>query len=183
MALSDSDIFGDSDAGTVPVASSASHAEREWNKLHAEFTNAGFREGAIAGKEAALQDGFDDGFASTGAPAGRALGLLRGQAAAALAIVTKHGPAEFEGELRDIVSALSNVRLHDVVQLDDAAPRTGANAELLEVQPSAQLEMDQLEATLGQLGNTPTAASRDPIAELRTRLAAALNQLGLPLDV
>ncbi|KAG1765907.1 hypothetical protein EDD22DRAFT_978608 [Suillus occidentalis] len=37
--------------------------EADWAKLSNEFTNSGYREGIIAGKESALQEGFDAGFA------------------------------------------------------------------------------------------------------------------------
>jgi hypothetical protein len=45
---------------------------------------AGYREGITAGKEDALQEGFDAGFAQAGTPRGRELGLLRGLASAFL---------------------------------------------------------------------------------------------------
>jgi hypothetical protein len=37
----------------------------------------GYREGITAGKESALQEGFDTGFASVGAPLGRDIGFIR----------------------------------------------------------------------------------------------------------
>ncbi|KAI0315889.1 hypothetical protein OF83DRAFT_1164597 [Amylostereum chailletii] len=37
--------------------------DAEWQKLSDDFTNAGYREGITAGKEGALQEGFDAGFA------------------------------------------------------------------------------------------------------------------------
>ncbi|KAH7100401.1 hypothetical protein BKA62DRAFT_831077 [Auriculariales sp. MPI-PUGE-AT-0066] len=61
------------------------------DRLNENCIQAGFREGIVVGKEAALQDGFDHGFEHSGVPAGRQLGLLRGQASAALAIITKLG--------------------------------------------------------------------------------------------
>ena len=83
---------------------------------------AGYREGITAGKEGALQEGFDDGFASVGAPLGRDLGLLRGLAAALLAFLSRPPIAvergTLAGEVRDIANALSNVRLSDIAPPD-----------------------------------------------------------------
>ncbi|TFY74295.1 hypothetical protein EWM64_g9718 [Hericium alpestre] len=56
--------------------------EAEWAKLSSDFTNSGYREGITAGKEDALQEGFDAGFAEVGVPLGQELGLLRGLASA-----------------------------------------------------------------------------------------------------
>ncbi|KAH9022331.1 hypothetical protein EDB85DRAFT_1996438 [Lactarius pseudohatsudake] len=50
------------------------HAETEWTGLSTNFTTAGYRDGISSGKEAALEEGFDAGFARTGAPRGRELG-------------------------------------------------------------------------------------------------------------
>ncbi|KAI0000296.1 hypothetical protein BJV77DRAFT_1063742 [Russula vinacea] len=58
------------------------HVDAEWTKISSSFQNAGYREGITAGKDGALQEGFDAGFAQTGAPLGRELGLLRGLASA-----------------------------------------------------------------------------------------------------
>lgn len=54
------------------------------NHLLDKSSQAGYREGITAGKESALQEGFDAGFAKTGGPIGRELGLLRGVANALL---------------------------------------------------------------------------------------------------
>ena len=84
-------------------SSSTTHAETEWTRLSSAFQNvrppsplcpdpglianqpqAGYRDGITAGKESALQQGFDAGFAQAGAPRGRELGILRGIASALL---------------------------------------------------------------------------------------------------
>ena len=69
---------------------------------------AGYREGITAGKEDALQEGFDAGFAQAGAPRGRELGLLRGLASAFLfhlsrsqAQVTRARPQPQQTQTRD----------------------------------------------------------------------------------
>ncbi|KZV98857.1 hypothetical protein EXIGLDRAFT_831861 [Exidia glandulosa HHB12029] len=181
MTLIGADIFGDDAADDVAVGTNPTHADREWNKLQNEFTNAGFREGAIAGKEAALQDGFDHGF-DTGAPVGRSLGVLRGYAAAALAIVTKDATLQaLEPDLRDIIAQLSNVRLHELVKDEPAVTTSSAHphSDLLGSERSEVREMDELEAALGQLGSARPAEGIDG---LRARLQVLLSQLGLPFE-
>ena len=86
-------------------------------------TQAGYREGITAGKEGALQEGFDAGFASVGAPLGRDLGILRGLAAALLAFLSRSSPPASSSnalveEVRGLASALSNVRLSDIAPPD-----------------------------------------------------------------
>ena len=84
----------------------------------------GYREGITAGKEGVLQEGFDAGFASVGAPLGRDLGILRGLAAALLAFLSRPSPPPLVSsialveEVRDLASALSNVRLSDIAPPD-----------------------------------------------------------------
>ncbi|ESK93919.1 hypothetical protein Moror_12967 [Moniliophthora roreri MCA 2997] len=106
----------DEDAG--PEA----NRDAEWTKLSIEFTNAGYREGITAGKESALQEGFDSGFASVGAPLGREMGLLRGMSSAFVSYLTiaKHLPDDNPTvlEARTIASQLSNVRFSDIAPPD-----------------------------------------------------------------
>ncbi|EJF63369.1 hypothetical protein BD309DRAFT_855223 [Dichomitus squalens] len=96
----------------------------EWEKISNDFTNAGYREGITAGKEGALQEGFDDGFASVGAPLGRDLGILRGLSSALLAFLSRApGPPSIAtdprvAEVRAIATELSNVRLSDIAPPD-----------------------------------------------------------------
>ncbi|GMK57822.1 hypothetical protein CspeluHIS016_0406560 [Cutaneotrichosporon spelunceum] len=59
--------------------------DNEYARLQQRYSDAGYREGIGEGKLATLQAGFDEGFASTVPPA-RAVGQLRGRAAALLAI-------------------------------------------------------------------------------------------------
>jgi len=114
----------------------ADHADREWEKLSSDFTNAGYREGITAGKEGALQEGFDDGFATVGVPIGREVGNLRGLANTALAFFIAHPtsvtsisvtattappPSSYDhiiSELRAISQQLSHLRLTDVAPPD-----------------------------------------------------------------
>ncbi|KAH9032821.1 hypothetical protein EDB84DRAFT_1243530, partial [Lactarius hengduanensis] len=88
------------------------HAEAEWTGLSTSFTTAGYRDGISSGKEAALQEGFDAGFARTGAPRGRELGVLRGLAAALLLHLSRSSPAAHPAQtrVREIVDKLAAVR-------------------------------------------------------------------------
>ncbi|KAJ7506230.1 hypothetical protein B0H11DRAFT_1677904, partial [Mycena galericulata] len=51
-----------------------------------DFLQVGYRGRITAGKESALQEGFDTGFASADAPLGREIGPLRGMASALVAL-------------------------------------------------------------------------------------------------
>lgn len=99
---------------------------------------AGYRDGITAGKEGALQEGFDAGFAQAGAPRGHELGLLRGLASALLLHLSrtqiqtqaqtqtqthteKQGQEQAKAKaaaavhvLREIVDALAVVRFTDI---------------------------------------------------------------------
>ncbi|KAJ7682905.1 hypothetical protein B0H17DRAFT_1075346 [Mycena rosella] len=95
----------------------------EWTKISSEFTNVGYREGITAGKESALQEGFDTGFAAVGAPLGRDLGFLRGVSSALLAFlnssVCHHAEKDaMVVEAREIATGLAVVRFTDVVPRD-----------------------------------------------------------------
>ncbi|KAG0171810.1 hypothetical protein DFQ28_007501 [Apophysomyces sp. BC1034] len=52
-------------------------AEREWNRLHQNHGNEGYKEGIIEGKEVKMQGGFDRGY-EEGLKIGKAMGKLRG---------------------------------------------------------------------------------------------------------
>ncbi|KAI0770372.1 hypothetical protein C8Q74DRAFT_895355 [Fomes fomentarius] len=97
-------------------------------------TYAGYREGITAGKESALQQGFDEGFAQVGAPIGRELGILRGLCSAFLAFLSRapatippsfsisssliQDNASLLAQVREIAAALANVRFSDIAPLD-----------------------------------------------------------------
>jgi len=103
--------------------------ETEWCKIANEFTNvrlflypgmkrltvcvgvqAGFREGAAAGKTSALQEGFDAGFAESGVPLGRQVGHARGVAAAFAGLPSIRERATVE----KLLDELNSVRLSDI---------------------------------------------------------------------
>jgi hypothetical protein len=94
----------------------------EWSRLSSEFTNVGYREGIAAGKETALQDGFDVGFSGTGAPIGRELGVLRGISSAILALLRSSTIANeresTQADAQEISLRLSNIRFSDIMPCD-----------------------------------------------------------------
>jgi len=139
-----------------------------------------------------LQEGFDNGFEHTGAPAGRQLGLLRGRAAAALAIVLKHHPNDksSEEELRDIITKLGLVRMHEIVPepTTNVAHQHNANDghahahdDLLEVEPTEERRVDDLEVALQQMGMSSQASTRQTVEDLRRRVDEAMRHLGLQI--
>jgi hypothetical protein len=152
---------------------------------------AGYREGITTGKEAALQGGFDDGYASIGVPLGYELGLFRGRAAAFTTILQSstdaHAP-ELLVEARAIASALADVRFSDIVPRDEEAvaharehgEEIGANQEL---QDKADAEM--LEDMLGALSTAESRAKQtrptmQDVQNLKARLDALGTKMGLP---
>ncbi|KAJ8506951.1 hypothetical protein ONZ45_g10620 [Pleurotus djamor] len=129
------------------------HGDAEWSKLSSDFTNVGYREGITAGKEAALQEGFDDGFANVGVPLGRELGLLRGLASALLSFVSDSADnAEQDRSTalisaKEIVSGLGQVRFADIVPRDleaeqHAREHLDAEGEALDTNEELQEKRD-----------------------------------------
>ncbi|EGN98029.1 hypothetical protein SERLA73DRAFT_26694, partial [Serpula lacrymans var. lacrymans S7.3] len=96
--------------------------ETEWSNISNEFTNAGYREGIVAGKESTLQEGFDAGFASVGVPLGRKLGNLRGVISAVLSVLGSQPDSQPSADLlieaREIAAALANIRFSDIAPPD-----------------------------------------------------------------
>jgi hypothetical protein len=193
--------------------------DAEWTKISSDFTNVswatflqciliphlqtGYREGITAGKESALQSGFDTGFADIGTPIGHELGVLRGTSSAILsflasqpAIAQKHNVIV---EARDIAVHLSNVRFSDIVPRDlDAEEHARqhllsdtkdivTNEELVE-----RRNMEGLEDMLTRLtpgtseekvgkgqGGRPTI---DDVKRLKERLETLCRGVGLDID-
>lgn len=172
-------------------------ADREWNKLSTDFMNAGYREGITAGKESALQEGFDDGFASVGAPLGRQVGTLRGTANAALALCLRRQSQSdhaLEDELRDIGRCLSNAKLSslappDMQAIEHAKTHESDAPDVGDVEMSAGGTMDGLEDALEALSTSKSAGKEDvmkrsaeasaELGRLKERLQAACAQLGV----
>ncbi|KAG8691485.1 hypothetical protein FRC11_002958 [Ceratobasidium sp. 423] len=153
-------------------------ADREWNKLSTDFMTAGYREGITAGKESALQEGFDDGFASTGAPLGRQVGTLRGQANALLALCTRQRP-DLEAEVREIVQGLSRVKLSalappDMQAIEHAKEHESDAPDVGDVETNNQ--MGDLEDAFESL-STSKSAGKEDVMRRSVEAMAELNRL------
>ncbi|KDQ62206.1 hypothetical protein JAAARDRAFT_30106 [Jaapia argillacea MUCL 33604] len=166
-----------------------SNPDVEWAKLSNDFTNAGYREGITAGKEASLQEGFDAGYAQTGAPLGRDIGLMRGTVAGLLSYVSlvSQGQDELVAEIRDISNQLANIRFSDIAPRDMEAEQHAL--EHLEstgeaVDENEELEgkrrMEELEDMLGSLGRG--GVKRAGIEDVK-RLKERLDSLCARLEV
>lgn len=80
----------------------------------------GYREGLEAGKLTQLQAGFDEGYNKTGAPLGRSLGRIRGEAAALLLITaSKQDLSDIQKQARRDLQSFT-LKLKDI-KLDDLA--------------------------------------------------------------
>jgi len=183
--------------------------EQEWTKISDSFTNSGYREGIIAGKEASLQEGFDDGFASVGAPLGRQLGLLRGTASALLSYLssshemdnnTPNASSSALEEARTISAALADIRLSDIAPRDLEAEEHAREhlQDQMSDEPSLpaigemeeRKKMDMLEDMLSQLtAGSATASDRtqrptvQDVAKLTERLDLLARSIGLDVSV
>ncbi|KAK3843703.1 MAG: hypothetical protein J3R72DRAFT_440599 [Linnemannia gamsii] len=67
------DVWGNDDE----ISYDRTIAQKEWDRLHENFGNTGYREGIEEGKEGTLQQGFNQGW-SEGVQYGHELGRLRG---------------------------------------------------------------------------------------------------------
>ncbi|KAF9495555.1 hypothetical protein BDN71DRAFT_1447472 [Pleurotus eryngii] len=183
--------------------------DTEWTKISSEFTNAGYREGITAGKEAALQEGFDAGFANVGAPLGRELGILRGFASALLSYIpTLSQPGAIDPNVdleqmlssaRHIASSLSKVRFTDIAPRDLEAEehtREHLDAEGIDMEQNPDLEekraMEGLEDLLSSMTTSggpsqagPTRPTIEDVRSLKEQLQtiARCVQLDIPNDL
>lgn len=162
----------------------------------------GYREGITAGKEGALQEGFDAGFAHVGVPVGRDLGNLRGIATAILSCLNSP-PLMFgrdsaqvdamKAEARDITSKLSNVRFSDIAPRDLEAEEharehlEGDEMDLGE-EITSKRDMEGIEDMLAKLtaGANPVSVQGRPTMQdvhtLKARLQILDQQLGLGFE-
>ncbi|KAF9442271.1 hypothetical protein P691DRAFT_798546 [Macrolepiota fuliginosa MF-IS2] len=152
--------------------------DAEWSKISSDFTNAGYREGITAGKEGALQEGFDAGFAEVGVPLGREMGVARGVASAVLAILsTRRKGTGLEEEAREILGQLNEVRFSDIAPRDvQAEEHAREHVEEL----AEKRSMEDLEDMLGALGGAgrgsrPTLDSVRVLQQRTAALEVALN--------
>ncbi|KAG2145897.1 hypothetical protein DEU56DRAFT_971605 [Suillus clintonianus] len=171
--------------------------EADWTKLSNEFTNSGYREGIIAGKESALQDGFDAGFARVGVPIGRELGSMRGAISAIASFLSSKSQEESTPltTAREISSSLAGVRFSDIAPVDHEAEQharehldadnddpIGQSEELLQ-----KKQMEGLEDMLQRLTAGATSISshdrptREDVIRLKEGVLALSDQLGLDI--
>lgn len=162
----------------------------------------GYREGITAGKESALQEGFDTGFASVGAPLGREIGSLRGMASALVAFlnssVCDHVEKDaFLVEARAIAAGLAGVRFTDVVPRDleaeeharqhlaDEDSGMDENEELNDKRKMEGLEDMLSRLTAGAASPEMTDKTRPTMEDVRVlerRLQALNARLGLDVN-
>ncbi|KAG9315435.1 hypothetical protein JVU11DRAFT_3045 [Chiua virens] len=153
--------------------------EAEWTKITSEFTNTGYREGIIAGKEAFLQAGFDAGFADVGVPLGRELGKLRGVAAAIGSFLNSQNPNSLDlEELHAISAILSTIHFSDIVPPDLEAEQHAK--EHLGVDELATVE--HTESMEAEMESQKKRATED-VANAKERLALLSVKLALPVLV
>jgi len=203
--------------------------QSEWSKITSDFTNvrrphssnsidsktrnlifdqAGYREGITAGKESALQAGFDAGYAQVGVPLGREMGLLRGVALALMTFIDSpqlHQP-EALIEIRAISAQLSDIRFSDIVpsdleveaharehladgESDLPVNRLDENGIVQDEGAMEKRKMEQLEDMMSSFGTNPAPNSNLPrpgpedVKAIRMRLLQITRILGLELDL
>ncbi|KAI0089540.1 hypothetical protein BDY19DRAFT_889447 [Irpex rosettiformis] len=179
--------------------------DSEWSKISSDFMNVGYREGITAGKEAHLQQGFDEGFAKTGAPLGREIGLLRGFASAILSFLKSPActvePSIHDGLLQDaraIFAELNRIRFSDIVPPDPEAEQherehldTAAADRDDEIVMNEELQqkrdLESLEDMMGGMGASGAGSkqeqkrpTQEDVTALAARLRALTTSIGLP---
>ena len=158
----------------------------------------GYREGITAGKEAALQEGFDAEFADVGAPIGRELGILRGISSAILALLRSSTTAVNETLLLDaqeISSELSKIRFSDIMPRDleaeeHARQHLGEEGVEIDVHEkiAARQDIEGIEDMLANLTagtNLATGTARpsvDDVRILKDRIKVLSDRLNLQID-
>ncbi|TFK36512.1 hypothetical protein BDQ12DRAFT_686541 [Crucibulum laeve] len=173
--------------------------EAEWTRMSTDFTNVGYREGITAGKESALQEGFDSGFANVGAPIGRDLGILRGMCSAIVTSLTSSTGGETESmaiEARDIAAKLSDIRFSDISprdleaeeharqHLEDDEHGMDVNEEIAEKREVEGLEDMLAKLTAGtSMGAHETGRpTEDDVRVLKGRLENLVQRMGITVN-
>ena len=170
-------------------------------KNHLDKLQAGYRDGITAGKESALQEGFDAGFAQTGAPLGRELGLLRGLASALLhhhhlSLAQQqqqqqheeptHTVSESHSAVRKIVDALAAVRFADIAPPahQEEAGHTHCAAAAEDVKSEGDGEGEEEASPRQPAGLLKSAATTiEDVRALRVKLETLLRESGLKIDL
>ncbi|TFK48675.1 hypothetical protein OE88DRAFT_1663737 [Heliocybe sulcata] len=181
----------DSESPWDESPSDSKHNEdAQWTRLENEFTTAGYREGITAGKEAALQQGFDAGFAHI-VPLGRSIGMLRGLSSALLAFLADQ--PELLDEAKAISTQLARIRFSDVNPRDEEAEQhalehladgeDGVETEMQGGEGGAERRgMEALEDMMAGMGGGGDSAGRptvEDVARLRERLERLARGMGL----
>lgn len=161
-------------------------------KHEQKYVQSGYREGITAGKESAVQSGFDSGFAQTGVPLGREIGLLRGTASALSALLASTPDAASIAEIRDIQSQLSDVRFSDIVPRDleaeqhakeHLAAEDGEEDIIEDEELVEKRKMERLEDMMASVGTEaslrPNRIGPEGVGSLKTRLVILANKLGI----
>ncbi|KAF9087811.1 hypothetical protein BGX23_007853 [Mortierella sp. AD031] len=91
------DVWGNDDG----VSYDRTIAQKEWDRLHENFGNAGYRDGIEEGKEGTLQQGFNQGW-SEGVQYGHELGRLRGLISPLLEYIRSPSTAQQTGPLSNL---------------------------------------------------------------------------------
>ncbi|KAF5391968.1 hypothetical protein D9757_003283 [Collybiopsis confluens] len=172
------------------------HRNAEWSRISEEFTTSGYREGITAGKESALQEGFDSGFANVGVPIGREIGILRGMISALLAALSggnlDQGDGSVLAEARSISSQLSNIRFSDIAPRDFEAEAHAlehlGEEDDDEMEENEELgekrKMEKLEDMLGRMSAGASAAApakqltMEDVQKLKTRILSLCTAIG-----
>jgi hypothetical protein len=162
-----------------------------------KYIQAGYREGITAGKESALQAGFDAAFKDVGAPLGRELGRLRGIASAISSFLASTAPSHDAAvlEARDITSQLAMVRFSDISPRDLEAEEHSRqhlqsdindgcvedNEDVIEKRQMEGLGNMLAKLTTSDVGETgrPTM---DDVMRLKDRLSVLCREAGLGVD-
>ncbi|KAG2152992.1 uncharacterized protein EDB93DRAFT_1135871 [Suillus bovinus] len=168
--------------------------EADWSKLCNEFTNSGYREGIIVGKESALQEGFDAGFAHVGVPIGRDLGSMRGVISAITSFLSSKNQKDSTTltTARTISSSLAGVRFSDIVPVDQEAVQharehldanddpIGQSEELLQKREMEGLE-DMLQRLTAGATSKPSQGrpTKEDVIRLKEGVLTLSDQLGL----
>ncbi|KAK0444740.1 hypothetical protein EV421DRAFT_2034772 [Armillaria borealis] len=167
------------------VTSDLHIGDAEWTKMFSEFTNTGYREGITAGKEAALQEGFNAGFAQVGAPIGHELGLLRGIASVLAAFLSSASDSDWE-EARSISSALSSIRFSDIDVEAEEHLEDGVVPGPEKIDEKREIE--NLEDTLNRLSTARTIKTDEgrptlgDFQQLKWRLKNLMEKLSLDVE-
>ncbi len=173
------------------------HPKTTTKRPFLDKSQVGYSDGITAGKGDALQEGFDAGFAQTGAPLGHELGLLRGLANALLLHVSRTSSSSSDTSanvrVREIVDALAAVRLADLAPppLHEEADGGHTHCGAEDVNSGKQrhdAERDEGEETSlrrsdGLVGSSTAVTTIEDVRALRVKLETLLRESGLKVDL